>query len=438
MTGADAGEAEVRGRDGALATAVGAAVDAGLAARSGVSRAWVAVRQVVTPTGWWVSAAALLALAAGYGLGWLEAVVVGWALVVALACASLYLVGRSAFAVSLELPEPRVVVGDPAEAAVVVANVGRRRAVGVGVEVRVGGGTTALAVANLAPGSAERRVLPLPTDRRGIVDIGPVRTVRADPIGLVRREVVWAERSRLHVHPRTIPIPAVSTGFVRDLEGSPTRDLTASDVAFHALREYVPGDDRRHIHWRSSAKTGTFMVRQFEETRRSHMMLVLDAEPAHYADADEFELAVGAVGSLGVRAVRDARGASVIVPTSGPATARPGMRGLMDLPTISRDRLLDALCAVAQDERAPRLVDAMRMTSEAVMGVSLVFIVTGSAVGIGTLRAAAAQVRPDVEVIGVVCRTGAMPGTRRVGGTQVLTVGVLDDLRAILARSAAA
>ncbi|GLI25963.1 hypothetical protein ARHIZOSPH14_02050 [Agromyces rhizosphaerae] len=429
---------EARGRDGALAEAVGAVVGAGQAAGSGLARAAAAVRQVVTPTGWWVAGIAAAGLVAGYLFGWLEAVVIGWALAVALAAACLYLVGRSAFVVGLELPEPRVVVGDPAEAAVVVTNIGRRRAVGVGVEVRVGGGTTALAVANLSAGVAERRPIEIPTGRRGIVDIGPVRTVRADPVGLVRREVVWAEQSRLYVHPRTIPIPAVSTGFVRDLEGSPTRDLTASDVAFHALREYVPGDDRRHIHWRSSAKTGTFMVRQFEETRRSHMMILLDAEPAHYADPDEFELAVGAVGSLGVRAIRDARGASVIVPSSVPTTARAGMRGLLDLATISRDRLLDALCGVEQDPRAPQLVDAMRMTAESVLGISLAFVVTGSLTGVARLRAAAAQARPGVEVVGVVCAAGAAPASRRVGGMQVLTIGQLDDLRAILARSAAA
>ena len=39
--------------------------------------------------------------------------------------------------------------------------------------------------------------------------------------------------------------PSRSTGFIRDLEGNPTKDLTTSDVSFHALREYVPGDDVR-------------------------------------------------------------------------------------------------------------------------------------------------------------------------------------------------
>ena len=119
----------------------------------------------------------------------------------------------------------------------------------------------------------------------------------------MRREIVWSETAELRVHPRTVSISALSTGFIRDLEGFPTRDLTSSDIAFHALREYVPGDDRRYIHWRSSAKTGTFMVRQFEESRRSRLMILLDLEPGAYTDDAEFELAVGAAASVGARAI---------------------------------------------------------------------------------------------------------------------------------------
>ena len=65
-----------------------------------------------------------------------------------------------------------------------------------------------------------------------------------------------------------------------------------SDLAFHALRDYQPGDDRRYIHWRSSAKAGRFLVRQFLDTRRSHVAVVVDSEAANYTDPDEFELAI--------------------------------------------------------------------------------------------------------------------------------------------------
>ena len=37
---------------------------------------------------------------------------------------------------------------------------------------------------------------------------------------------------------------ASTVGFIRDIEGATTQDLSSADVSFHALREYVPGDDR--------------------------------------------------------------------------------------------------------------------------------------------------------------------------------------------------
>ncbi|MEK8225714.1 DUF58 domain-containing protein [Oerskovia sp. M15] len=79
-------------------------------------------------------------------------------------------------------------------------------------------------------------------------------------------------------------------------------------MSFHALRDYVPGDDRRHIHWKTTARTGQLMVRQFEETRRSHLAVILSTRSEDYGHADEFELAVSSCGSLGLQAIKEDRG----------------------------------------------------------------------------------------------------------------------------------
>ena len=60
-----------------------------------------------------------------------------------------------------------------------------------------------------------------------------------------------------------------------------------SDLAFHALREYQPGDDRRYIHWRSSAKAGRLLVRQFLDTRRSHVTVLVDTDPRSYTGGED-------------------------------------------------------------------------------------------------------------------------------------------------------
>ncbi|MDQ0574825.1 DUF58 domain-containing protein [Agromyces albus] len=422
-------------KTGLLAVVIGRAVGIGAAAGAVVAEWARAVRGVVTSLGWAVIVAAIAALAAGYAWGWLEVIVLGWGFGLLVAAASVWLIGRGASTIELVLPTPRVVVGEAAEARLIAANPGRRRFGGVQLEVPVGRRVVERVLPGLPRGGAFDEQFPIPTERRGVVPVGPARTVRADPIGLMRREIVWSQVVDLHVHPRTVPITALSTGFIRDLEGAPTRDLTASDIAFHALREYLPGDDRRHIHWRSSAKTGTFMVRQFEETRRSRLMIVLDLDATAYTDAAEFELAVGAAASVGARAIRDARTVSFVV--SGPAGGNGAARGSMrELPTVSRDRLLDALCVVETEERAAMLPDVAHAAAEALTGISLAFLVTGTARGIAPLRSAATRFPVGVEAVAVQCAPEGEPSVRSIAGLTVFRIGYLDDLRAMLARSA--
>lgn len=422
-------------REGLLAVVIGRAIR-WATATAAVGARWAhAVQGVVTPLGWSVGGGAVAALAAGYALGWVEFIVIGWGLAVLVAAAFVWLVGRVASTIELVLPTPRVVVGEHAEARLIAANPGRRRFGGVQLEVPVGQQVIERVLPGLPRGGAVDERFRIPTERRGIVRIGPARTVRADPIGLMRREIVWSQVVELHVHPRTVAIEALSTGFIRDLEGSPTRDLTTSDIAFHALREYVPGDDRRFIHWKSSAKTGQFMVRQFEETRRSRLMVLLDIDPGAYTDDDEFELAVSTAASVGARAIRDARTVSFVVSGSSRARASRGS-AMRELPTVTRDRLLDALCVVEREDGALMLPDVAHSAAEGLPGVSLAFLVTGTARGITSLRAAASRLPPGIEGIAVRCSPEGEASTRSLAGLTVVGIGYLEDLRSLFARSA--
>ncbi|WP_240606013.1 DUF58 domain-containing protein [Planctomonas deserti] len=428
----------VGGHTGVIADLAISLVRFTAAARRLVARALRTVGSVVTPLGWTIAAFVLLGFTAGYALGWLEFIAVAWAGLVLFVVALFSLLRNTPLDIRIAMPHTRVVVGDRAPGQVIVRNPTSRRLLGTTVEVPVARGLAEFPVPSLRAGRTYEEVFVVPTTARGVLEVGPVRTVKGDPIGLLRRESGAAEALRLFVHPRTIPVPSMSTGFVRDLEGNPTRDLSASDVAFHAVREYSPGDERRHIHWRSSAKTGTVMVRQFEETRRSHIMIALSLASSDYATDEEFELAVSVAGSLGVRAISDARNVSIVASERTPEFAKRKTYALRRLSTITRTRLLDDLSVVQRADNALALVDLARVAGESVSGMSVAFLVCGTGASSTELRAASIKFPLGVEVVAVVCDPGATPGLRRVAGLSVLTVGYLDDLAKSLTRSAAA
>jgi uncharacterized protein (DUF58 family) len=425
----------VGSRTGFLADFVVAVVRTARLVREVGTRVASRAGDVVTPLGWIMLVFVPLGFVFGYRLGWLELVVAAWAGAVMLLVAVIYLIGSPSLSVGLRLPHHRTVVGEPVTGELVVGNPGRLRTSAVTLEVPVGAALAEVVVPGIPPKGEQAQDFTVPANRRGVLTVGPVRTVRADPIGLVRREHIWTAASELFVHPRTIGIPSMSTGFVRDLEGSATRDLTTSDISFHALREYVTGDERRNIHWKSTAKTGTYMVRQFEQTKRSHLVIALSLSSGDYAIDEEFELAVSVAGSLGARAIRDTRDVSVIVSERTPEFAKRKVFAVKALSTLSRNRLLDDLALVEHSETALPLVDVARVAGGRVPGVSVAFIICGSMTTPAELRAASTQFPLGVEVVAVVCDPEAIPGFRQMAGLSVLTIGFLDDLNRSLLRA---
>ncbi|WP_165070147.1 DUF58 domain-containing protein [Marisediminicola senii] len=423
-------------RTGPLADAIVAAVRLARATRGALANVVRFLAAVITPVGWTVLAAVPVSFVVGYRMGWIELVAVGFGGVILVAIAVLYLVGRGGYAVELTLPHHRVVAGDPAMGVVVVTNTSRRRLLGAKLEVPVGRSLVDIGVPGLARGAESRHEFPLSTRRRGIVVVGPVRAVRADPVGLVRREIVRTPGQELIVHPRTIGVPGSSSGLIRDLEGRATRDLSSSDVSFHALREYAPGDERRTIHWKSTAKTGVYMVRQFEETRRSRIVVALSLAADEYGSAAGFEVAVGAAGSLGLRAIRDAREVSVVVGQTTPEFAKRRVLGVRHLDAMSPGRLLDELASVEVADTSLRMLDVARVAADQVVGISVAYLVCGSNTPAAQLRAASVLFPVGVEVIAVVCNPDAVPGLRRVAGFRVFTIGYLQELQQALSRAA--
>lgn len=381
------------------------------------------VLSVPTWVGWSAIALAALALWSARQWHWLEMGVVAAAVIAVLAFAAPFLVGRIDHRARVDLTRSRVVVGERAVGAVEVVNPTNRTLLSVGVELRVGAAIASFDVPRLVAEAVHEELFTIPTQRRTVLSVGPLRAHRGDPLGIYARQTTWAQAIELFVHPRTVALDGSSSGFLQDLEGLPTRDLSSSDVSFHALREYVAGDDRRHVHWKSSARIGKLMVRQFEETRRSHLAVVLSASGDEYGHPDHFELAVSCAGSLSLQAIREEKQVSVL--WQGGA-----------IPTRTGKMLLDGLSGIdVTARRRGSVVDVCLASAMAVPAASVAVIVTGSRATPSDLRKAAARLPAGVHTVALVCEEGVALSRHTIGDMVVLTIGELGDLPAAMRKA---
>ena len=375
----------------------------------------------VSGLGWAIIVAALVLGGAGWRLGWLELTVVAAGLSALVVVAFGFTIGRSTYAVELDLSTHRVTVGQRAVGRLEVRNTSRRRLLPAQIELPVGREAADFALPSLAPGAAHEDVFAIPTTRRAVVVVGPVRSVRGDPVGLLRRRVRWTDPVDLFVHPEVVPLGGASAGVLRDLEGQATRVMSDSDMSFHALRGYVAGDDRRHIHWKTSARIGALMVRQFEDTRRTHTAIALSTAVGDYGSADEFELAVSATASIGVQALRDERDLTVLA-GDGP------------LRTASSPRLLDDCSALEATPAGRPSGHLARWVAREAPDASVAILVTGSVPSRAALRAHAVRLPVGVRALVLLCAVGSSVEVAQHGSLTFAQVGSLADLPRVLRR----
>jgi uncharacterized protein (DUF58 family) len=308
-------------------------------------------------------------------------------------------------------------VGERAIGALKLANPGSRAILPSRVVLPVGSGRGEFGIGRLAPGAEAEELFAIPTQKRGVVKVGPVSVVRGDPLGLFERAHRRDDPVDLFVHPRTILFDGQSLGFLRDLEGMPATDLSRDDVSFHALLEYQPGDDLRHVHWKSTARTGTMMVRQYEETRRSHFVIGLSRSSGDYSTADDFELAISAAGSIGLRALRDSQRVDMRVQGR-------------DLPSSTGKQLLDSLSGVENSRpRDGSIAELAGVLAANMPLASIVVLVCGAKVRADDLRLACSRLPYGARVLAVVTDTTiSSPALRRIGDADVVTIGALEQL----------
>lgn len=141
-------------------------------------------------------------------------------------------------------------------------------------------------------------------EQRGLYDIGPPTVRQRDPLGLVERRVETTETTTVVVYPRRYRLArdgAISQFFTDELE--------TERQEFDRLREYVPEDPLRHIHWKSSAKHDEFLVMEFAPTKRTETVTI--AASAVPGSADEMARASATLAEAALDAGFDVE---VVVP----------------------------------------------------------------------------------------------------------------------------
>ena len=139
--------------------------------------------------------------------------------------------------------------------------------------------------------------------KRGYYKIGPLDLQTGDILGIRKELTGRIEPTHLIVYPRIVPItelglPAHSPQVVLPT----TLPLFRDPARITGVREYVAGDNPRHIHWSATATSGQTLVKQFQPAIARDNAILLNLDRADYAKQrypdPAIELAIVVAASL--------------------------------------------------------------------------------------------------------------------------------------------
>ncbi|AUW92908.1 MAG: DUF58 domain-containing protein [Sulfobacillus thermosulfidooxidans] len=135
--------------------------------------------------------------------------------------------------------------------------------------------------------------------RRGVYRLGQPVAVTGDIFGLwTKSRILDLPPATLVVWPKTIVLRSFGA-ILSQWEGTseaPRRFAEESSLLF-GIRDYVAGDRLAQIHWRTSARTGAFKVKQFEPMTHPRIRIILDTLSS-FDNAEQWELAIQVAASL--------------------------------------------------------------------------------------------------------------------------------------------
>jgi hypothetical protein len=375
--------------------------------------------------------------------------VLGWTSFAAATILSLFLlitaipfvIGKPKYEVQFNIEYDRVVAGNDVTGSIVVKNVGSGLSFGSRLEIPMVctadaslNTTVVLWISPLRSGHEQEVEFILPTKCRAVFDVGPAVGIKTDSFRLFRIEHTYSKLSKLFVHPQTLPLPSSEIGMIRDVDGDATDRVTVSDISFHDIRDYAPGDPIGNINWKASAKLDKLQVRTFEESYRAKIVFALSTNSADYANDEEFELAISALASLGFRSAVDNRDIEVVTSqTPSSYIAKPKL----DI-TISSNKtakgVLDSFSAVGKSHKDMNLLELCQKITDKINDVSLCVLGVGSMLGLKELQAAAFRLPKNAQLIVICANEYKEPQARKIGNITYISISVLNDLKQVVAR----
>jgi uncharacterized protein (DUF58 family) len=257
---------------------------------------------MLTKRGWTLLASSLAFFLGGWLFDIVELTILG-VVAIALCLAAAAYVSLQPVLVRTErtLHPPRVHAGSSSRVDLEVRNTGNRRTPVLHVRDPFDGGWrwARFLVPPLAAKTATRAAYRLPTEERGIFDIGPLEVSLNDPFGLATSRFTSVGVAKLTVYPRIDPVLPMPTAHGHDPHSGAQhpRALLGSGEDFYALRPYEVGDDLRRVHWASTARLDDLMIRQDEMPWQTRSTVLLDVRQAVHSAAT-LETAVSAAASI--------------------------------------------------------------------------------------------------------------------------------------------
>jgi uncharacterized protein (DUF58 family) len=167
------------------------------------------------------------------------------------------------------------------------------------IERRVPQDPTHAALPVLAPGESRTVRLSFRPRRRGRIELDGLDVGQVDPLGMTQGLARLPLAARVVALPKRYRIPALALPGARKFQqGGVSLSASIGDSQeFLALRDYRPGDPLQHVHWKSFARTGKPIVKEYQDEFFERHALVLDTGSTNGEDA-AFEEAVAVAASF--------------------------------------------------------------------------------------------------------------------------------------------